>query len=155
MVVLVFPIALSHAESVRVQAQDNLCLVLDSETGAARALEIDGENVLATPGGLFVQDFAAGSKMEPARGRTAGKKAGSFVQSVKIESLGLGVETTCKAPDSSIRVRWHVRALRGQGRAIALSYRARVAEGGSVQAWRDWRGHGPTAAHAQVAVAFG
>jgi len=46
----------SHADSVRCQAKDNLCLIVGSQTGAARALEIDGENVLPKPGGLFLQD---------------------------------------------------------------------------------------------------
>ena len=130
MAVLASSPSLSHAAPVRCQTQDDLCLVVDSEIGAARGLEIDGENVLDKPGGLYVEDFAAGSETEPVSGQTMRKEDGSLIQKTTMDSLGLGLETTYQALDSCIRIHCRVRDLRKQDRAIALSYRLPVdAEG--------------------------
>jgi len=129
-VALAFPSWLSHADAVRLRTKDDLCLVVDSETGAAQAVEIDGRNVLAKPGGLYAQDLAVESETEPVRGRMLRNEDGSLIQKAKIESLGLGVETAYQALDGCVRVHCHVRDLRGRDRALVLSYRLPVdAEG--------------------------
>jgi len=121
--------SLAHPAPVALSTSD-LRLVIDAESGATQALEIDGDNVLSKPGGLYVEDFAADSGAEPVRGRVTGAKGGSLVQSAEMDSLGLGVKTTYQVKHSAIQVHSYVRDLRRADRAIVLSYRLPIdAEG--------------------------
>ena len=51
---------------------DGLRLVIDAQSGDTSALELDGENLLREPGGLYVEDFAAGSDARAVHAEAAG-----------------------------------------------------------------------------------
>jgi hypothetical protein len=129
---VVLGLSASAAHAHELQTEDRLRLVVDAETGATTALELDGANLLREAGGLLVEDFAGDSGARPVHAAAVVGAGGVVIQEAKVRPEDLRVTTTHEAQPGCIRVHCAIEDLRDEDRAMVLTYRLPV----DAEGWR-------------------